>query len=438
MEDEKQQEMEDVEALINEAKRLYGSERVIAAEKRIVQATNIVRKRDRDRELRGEEKSHVLAGLASRLTESDRVIAAIRHDADTVRKIIADANDDSGWSVQRRGDAHADDIRVLYTHTSGSPLLTLRISGEVDAPLLGPLAVMNEVDLYETWIPILNFGVGKVGLRSAHTIEQITTVSKVVFLDLICPWPFDHRELVLVGRGIDLLEEKGTIIVALKSPTLFAEDEPIYPVSDSDNDDQIAHMKDTQRLAAREEEWRRERKRKAMEEAASGDGARGKREDSAGGRAERRVQMEAVGHVIFRYISPTRCFCQVQMKVDVKLSYIPSPILNFVTRTLASTIFSFYKRRCVDVFRDEATDDEGQKRINGDNEAADDSMLTSQDDMSPCVQSASSITKTSGGTHTNLHRQRIESASEFYDFVRSALGAFDAVLRAREVEGGVC
>ena len=143
MEDEKQQEMEDVEALINEAKRLYGSERVIAAEKRIVQATNVVQKRDRDRELRGEEKSHVLAGLASRLTESDRVIAAIRHDADTVRKIIADANDDSGWSVQRRGDAHADDIRVLYTHTSGSPLLTLRISGEVDAPLLGP----SDVDI---------------------------------------------------------------------------------------------------------------------------------------------------------------------------------------------------------------------------------------------------------------------------------------------------
>ena len=105
--------------------------------------------------------------------------------------------------------------------------------------------------------------------------------------------------------------------------------------------------------------------------------------------------MESVGHVIFRYISPGRCFCQVQMKVgsrhypvfcifcvwivttmrpislltvpppyrsphsplccigiqvDVKLNYIPAPLLNFVTRTVASTVFNFYKRRCIEIF----------------------------------------------------------------------------------------
>lgn len=221
-------------------------------------------------------------------------------------------------------------------------------------------------------------------------MEQLSVVSKIVLLDLIVPWPLDNRDLVLVGHGYNLLAEKGIIVVTLKSPTLFEENELYHFYKSCDENDPIEKEKHfaEQRMKIK----------------------RYQEQNSKG-----KIRMEAVGHVLFKYVDEHRCFCQVQLKIDVKLSYIPVPILNFVTRTVASTVFAFYKRRCLDVYRDGVVDDACDMVEDGD------VVVGEYDNRCDNLRERSD----KEGEILNMHRSRIESGSEFYTFVIEAIKSFE-------------
>ena len=242
-------------------------------------------------------------------------------------------------------------------------------------------------------------------------MEQISLVSKIVHLDLICPWPFDNRDLVLVGRGFNLLAEQGVIVVALRSPTLFADDEPFLPAQ-GDRGEEPEEGRPGDGAGARVG---------AYERALRATFAREQEANPSG-----RTRMEAVGHVVVRYIAPNRCFCQVQMKVDVKLKYLPAPLLNFVTRTVASTVFSFFKRRCVEIFGEGGAPDVAPA---ADGARDEEEAAAAADDEEPEVE----IEVDGGDGRTrSLHRERIDGGGDFYAFVREALAAFEASIAGRE------
>jgi hypothetical protein len=156
-------------------------------------------------DLYAESKLVELAENASESPEEvppDIPIENIYERVASLKALRAACNTDEGWTLQKESKG----VRTLYKNLpSLSHVHSLRLDGEVDAPVFTLLALLHEVDMFHKWIPTYAF----LGLEFAKLIAHPSPTELLVHLGVKVPWPFTNRYCFFHCDGIDCMDDPG-------------------------------------------------------------------------------------------------------------------------------------------------------------------------------------------------------------------------------------
>ena len=289
---------------------------------------------------------------ATRLAEDDKLLDAARtwRDAsasatpsDALAKIIATARDAerwiarlkepatarAGWLAQRsaasttmslmssisspstKGTEKRRRTRIYYKCETAQTL-AVRVETVIDRDLLVPLlSCLNESELYASWLPKWTTPT-RLGVRESVKVDQVGRCSQLVVITCDCPWPLETRQVVLDAVAFDDIDTSDDIGVLLRT-------------RDCDSDARVP--------------------------------AKPTNEDVT------RIDVE--GGFLFRSVplgwanaeDETPCVVDVDrdilvsfgFKVDPKLDYIPTWLLNFIVRTVIGTLWGAFIQVAEDV-----------------------------------------------------------------------------------------
>jgi hypothetical protein len=122
--------------------------------------------------------------------------------------------EDEGW--KRQNEIHGKRDTAIYYKMNGTRL-TCRIETPIEHSLLQPLlSVMNESDLYASWMP--NFQHPRLGVKSSTLVAECGRGNQVVSLVIQMPFPISHRESFQHAFAVDAIEEEQhAIIIKIQS-----------------------------------------------------------------------------------------------------------------------------------------------------------------------------------------------------------------------------
>jgi len=110
----------------------------------------------------------------------------------------------------------------------GSLQVKARCETPIDKSLLSPfISVLNETELYETWLP--SWTVPKFRVKKVQKLSQRGRCSQVIIVTLEVPWPIASRQVVLCADGFDDIKDKGDIGICLNSLDTGDEDGLVPP-----------------------------------------------------------------------------------------------------------------------------------------------------------------------------------------------------------------
>jgi hypothetical protein len=105
---------------------------------------------------------------------------------------------------------------VIYTKFDPDWKLTCRIETPIEASLLVPLlSVLNETDLYDTWIPSWRFP--KIGVSQSQKLHHSGKANQLVQIVCDVPWPLRTREVIVQATAVDEIDERGYIVIRLNT-----------------------------------------------------------------------------------------------------------------------------------------------------------------------------------------------------------------------------
>jgi hypothetical protein len=150
----------------------------------------------------------------SLLADRHREVIASCEDIEmAIRDLLGDPDDASGWKKQ--SESHGKRDTIIYSIDDKSQL-TCRIETPIETSLLVPLlAVLNETDLYSTWIP--SWYMPSVGLRHSEKLQQASRANQIIKITVNIPWPISGAEIVLQTTAVDDIEDRNFIAIRLKS-----------------------------------------------------------------------------------------------------------------------------------------------------------------------------------------------------------------------------
>jgi hypothetical protein len=119
-----------------------------------------------------------------------------------INQIMNEYDDVHGWTSEKSGD-----IRVSYKRVEGTPTISVKTEGVLDVPIFNLLALIYEIDLYNTWMPFCS---------EAGIIASLSPTRRVMYQKFSLPVISD-RECVLVGSGFNLIRTRNCIFVSGKS-----------------------------------------------------------------------------------------------------------------------------------------------------------------------------------------------------------------------------
>jgi hypothetical protein len=123
------------------------------------------------------------------------------------------SNSTSDWKKQ--GES-LDTNTAIYYKVDDEARLTCRIDSPIEASLLIPLlSVLNEVNLFETWLPSWNYP--KMGIQRSQQLQQKTRAEQTLQIILNVPWPMATREVVMQAIAVDDIDENGWIAVRMET-----------------------------------------------------------------------------------------------------------------------------------------------------------------------------------------------------------------------------
>ena len=148
--------------------------------------------------------SRLIRSLKARATTTGASVSA-EDDAE-------DASEYGPWLVQGEHMGRRD-VSVYYRvdKKTGSKL-NARVESPIESDMLVPfLSVLNESELYASWLP--DWTVPRLRVRRSEKLAQTGRVSQVVLVTVDLPWPFSAREAVLDACGVDDIDANGDICV---------------------------------------------------------------------------------------------------------------------------------------------------------------------------------------------------------------------------------
>ena len=130
---------------------------------------------------------------------------------DSASLIIASSDDDNNKSNEtnksdewiKQGEQHGGrhDF-AMYYKVSDTNQITCRLETPIEPSLLIPiLAVLNESELYKTWIP--QYKVPRLEVVKSEKLCQSGRVAQTILVETEVPWPIAKRELILKAVACD-------------------------------------------------------------------------------------------------------------------------------------------------------------------------------------------------------------------------------------------
>jgi hypothetical protein len=271
---------------------------------------------------------------------------------------------DTEWLVQGEHMGRRD-VSIYYrVDPETSSKLTARIESPISRDMLVPLlSVLNESELYKTWVP--NWTVPRLRMRRSDKLHQHGRCSQVVLVTMDLPWPFSSREAVLDACGVDDIDATGDICVLVNSLSADAGhrqrlDGPagfIFPEVDEADTVRI-DFEGGFLFRALPRGWREARRAAPAAPSSSSSWFSGGWGESAAADDDAAVDEAAAA------TSPDGTPCDdergaapevggddadmilvsVQMYIDPKISFVPASLMNFVTRTVLYTMWCMLLR----------------------------------------------------------------------------------------------
>ena len=125
-------------------------------------------------------------------------------------------DDDDGPAWKKQGETHGKRDALIFYKVDDQARLTCRIETAIEASLLVPiLSVLNESDLYATWIP--SWTMPKMGLDSSEQLEQSSRGTQTIRILANVPWPYTKREALIKAVAVDEIDERGFVAIRITS-----------------------------------------------------------------------------------------------------------------------------------------------------------------------------------------------------------------------------
>lgn len=134
------------------------------------------------------------------LHDSSSPITASKSDDDDNESSNEHTNSEE-WIKQ--GEQHGERHNfAMYYKVSPTNQITCRLETPIEPQLLIPiLAVLNESELYKTWIP--QYKVPRLEVVKSEKLCQSGRVSQTILVETEVPWPIAKRELILKAVACD-------------------------------------------------------------------------------------------------------------------------------------------------------------------------------------------------------------------------------------------
>ncbi|CAJ1953455.1 unnamed protein product [Cylindrotheca closterium] len=187
--------------LIDKAKVLYDQEKLF-------EAARLLRQIDKDSPL---------------LTDFHRKIlrnASICGKA--VSELLAPPNKgEAGGQSQwiKQGQSNGSYPTTIYYKVETGAKLTCRMETPVPTNLLVPLlSVLNESELYGTWIPSWTVPI-RLGVKQSKQLINDTRGHQIIQVQCDVPWPMSTREVLMDVMAIDDIDKNGFIVAKMQTLT---------------------------------------------------------------------------------------------------------------------------------------------------------------------------------------------------------------------------
>mmetsp|Transcript_25315 Transcript_25315/g.58471 ORF Transcript_25315/g.58471 Transcript_25315/m.58471 type:complete len:476 (-) Transcript_25315:488-1915(-) len=144
-----------------------------------------------------------LSRIRNTFQKCDTIVDELLSDPDTNNDAAGDE-----WMHQRSGTWWKSPLwgstSVKYKiQQENGPKLTALISTPIDRSLLVPLlSVLNESELYSTWMPNWRIPI-RLRVRRSKKLLQTGRCSQIVLVTIEMPWPVSTREVVLEAVAFD-------------------------------------------------------------------------------------------------------------------------------------------------------------------------------------------------------------------------------------------
>jgi hypothetical protein len=127
----------------------------------------------------------------------------------------------NGWIKQEETHSDHFDAQIFYKvdrdHAKKASAIDCRIDSPIDESMLVPLlAVLNESDLYATWMPNWKQPV-RLGVQTSEKLREMDRGNQLIAVRIDMPFPFKSRECIMHAFSVDDIEDSRSVIIKVKS-----------------------------------------------------------------------------------------------------------------------------------------------------------------------------------------------------------------------------
>jgi len=153
----------------------------------------------------------------SRLTPQHHRILEVAEDGEKLKRdLLPEHPEEEGWKKQTEKHGHRDVI-VYYKVNPDTNKIICRIDCPIESSLLNPfIAVLNESELYHTWMPKYTFPV-KLGMSESNKLKELGRGHQIVQVKIDMPFPFKNRECIEHGVAIESIDEDSALLLIVHS-----------------------------------------------------------------------------------------------------------------------------------------------------------------------------------------------------------------------------
>lgn len=122
----------------------------------------------------------------------------------------------AGW--QQQGVRKGTRPIIIYNKIEENNNLACRIDCAIEESLLVPLlSVLNEIELFDLWIPSYSFPFPRFGMQKSQQLKQHSRSRQTVQTVFDVPWPLHRQESILEVAAVDDIDSQGFIVVRMDS-----------------------------------------------------------------------------------------------------------------------------------------------------------------------------------------------------------------------------